>query len=99
MTSNQKYIYKQLLNGGFITITPTANRQYTLYDTQLRPLKRLSDRDFSSVRMVYGHQEVLKKIKDRFYISRNGVRSLRKNTWLREQYINFLPLTTCQRLK
>ena len=85
MTYNQKYVYQKLLNGGFITITPTCPRCYTLYDNEIRPIKRLSDRIFSSIEMVYGHQEVLKKVKNRYYLDRKKVRKLRKNTWLKKQ--------------
>jgi hypothetical protein len=86
MTPNQKFVYSQLLKGAFIAMTPTGGRPYTLYDPKMRPLKRLTDDAFRSIRNHYGYAEIFKTQGHKVLISRKAVRNLHKNSWLYKQW-------------
>jgi hypothetical protein len=90
MTPNQKFILSKMLKGAFIARTPTAGRPYTLYDPEMRPIKRLRDRAFRSLKVVYKTTEVLKKDGNKFFINRPQITSLRESTWLRKKLENSL---------
>jgi hypothetical protein len=88
MTYNQKYIYEQLLKGAFIVGTPTGKRSYTLYDNEIRPLKRITSNQFFSLKKVYNTDNNLITKSNQWennlwwQIDKTVVLSLRKNTWL-----------------
>lgn len=81
MSPTCKRVICILLDGGCIRDFSNHKMGYRVYDSKMNVEMKISDLQFRVLK------DFFRAVKNKYFIDKNSIRRLRKNTWLKQTYL------------